>query len=145
MKKWLFTLAAVLVFLVGCNEKQIDTNSSSNMPIAIEVTIQVAEKLDIGVTQLKAYVSQGGEEVNDADEVVFEVWKSGFRDEGVMVQGELDQKGEYVANYEFVEDGVYYMFAHTTARGMHIMPKQQIIVGNPDMSKVVEDDSTNEM
>lgn len=37
------------------------------------------------------------------------------------------------------------MFAHTTARGMHVMPKQELIVGNPDMSKVLEDTSSNSM
>ena len=37
------------------------------------------------------------------------------------------------------------MFAHTTARGMHIMPKKELIVGSPDMSKVLEDNSSSLM
>ena len=49
------------------------------------------------------------------------------------------------AEYTFDHDGVYYMYAHTTARGMHVMPKQQFIVGNPDMSKVLEDSSSSSM
>ena len=40
---------------------------------------------------------------------------------------------------------MYYIFAHTTARGMHVMPKKELIVGSPDMSKVLEDNSSNSM
>lgn len=64
---------------------------------------------------------------------------------GRSLDGELTEDGIYVADYTFDHDGVYYMFAHTTARGMHVMPKQELIVGNPDMSKVLEDTSSNSM
>ena len=37
------------------------------------------------------------------------------------------------------------MYAHTTARGLHVMPKQEIVVGNPDMSKVLEDTASSSM
>ena len=63
--------------------------------------------------------------------VEFEVWESGMRDEGQMIEGNLTEDGVYEANYSFDHDGVYYMFAHTTARGLHVMPKQELIVGEP--------------
>ena len=47
--------------------------------------------------------------------------------------------------HTFDHDGVYYMFAHTTARGLHTMPKQKLTVGNPDMSTVLPDESDNTM
>jgi len=62
-----------------------------------------------------------------------------------MIDGEFTEDGVYTAEYTFDHDGVYYMYAHTTARGMHVMPKQQFIVGNPDMSKVLEDNSSSSM
>ena len=37
------------------------------------------------------------------------------------------------------------MYAHTTANSYHVMPKHEFIVGNPDMSQVLEDDSTSSM
>lgn len=37
------------------------------------------------------------------------------------------------------------MYAHTTAGAYHVMPKHEFIVGNPDMSKVLEDDSSSSM
>ncbi|CAM5267029.1 YtkA-like domain-containing protein OS=Lysinibacillus sphaericus OX=1421 GN=LS41612_04175 PE=4 SV=1 [Lysinibacillus sphaericus] len=45
----------------------------------------------------------------------------------------------------FDHDGVYYMFAHTTANGIHNMPKQQITAGTPDMTKVIQEDEKANM
>ena len=89
--------------------------------------------------ELAAHVEQGGENVDDAV-VEFEVWESGKRDEGQMIDGKLEQDGVYKATTTFDRDGVYFMYAHTTANGVHNMPKQQIIAGNPDMTKVVPED-----
>ena len=57
-----------------------------------------------------------------------------------MIDGKLEQDGVYKATTTFDHDGVYYMYAHTTANGVHNMPKQQIIAGSPDMTKVVPED-----
>lgn len=147
MKKWFYSLVAVPFLLVGCgDEQEVETLETAEMPEIVEVHIQTAEQLNIGETvQLAARVTQGEEAVNDAKEVKFEVWESGLRDEGEMLEGKLTEDGVYVAEYLFDHDGVYYMFAHTTARGMHVMPKQELIVGNPDMSKVLEDTSSDTM
>ena len=145
MKKTILGAALLTLLLVGCKE-EVDTLASGEMPAIVEVDIQSPTRFNVGETvQLSAYVSQGGKAVNDADEVLFEVWESGFRDDGVKLTGKLDGKGLYIVEHEFEHDGVYYMFAHTTARGMHVMPKIQLIVGNPDMSKVIEDKSTDKM
>ena len=79
------------------------------------------------------------------EEVKFEVWESGLRDTSIMLEGELTEDGTYTVDYTFDHDGVYYMYAHTTARGLHVMPKQEFIVGNPDMSKVLEDTASGSM
>jgi len=147
MRKWLYSLVAVPFLLVGCgDEPEVETLDTAEVPSIIDVHIQTAEQLNTGETiQLAARVTQDEEAVNDAKEVKFEVWESGLRDEGEMLDGELTEDGIYVADYTFDHDGVYYMFAHTTARGMHVMPKQELIVGNPDMSKVLEDTSSDSM
>ncbi len=146
MKKWFLSLLAILVLLVGCNE-EIDTNEAgSTMPHPVEVTILTEEKLLVGEkVKLAAQVKQGDEFVEDAEEVKFEVWESGMREDGLMLDGVLTKDGTYEVDFTFDHDGVYYMFAHTTARGMHVMPKRELIVGNPDMSKVLEDKSSNKM
>ena len=146
MKKWFLSLLAVPVLLVGCNEA-VDTNEAgSAMPQPVEVTILTEEKQPVGEkVKLSAQVNQGEDFVDDAEEVKFEVWESGLREDGVMLDGVLTKDGTYEVDFTFDHDGVFYMFAHTTARGMHIMPKKKIIVGNPDMSKVIEDTSGNTM
>ena len=146
MKKWFLSLLAVPVLLVGCNEA-IDTNEAgSAMPQPVEVTILTEKTLPVGEkVKLSAQVKQGDEFVEDAEEVKFEVWESGMREDGVMLDGVLTKEGIYEVDFTFDHDGVYYMFAHTTARGMHIMPKIELIVGSPDMTKVLEDNSSNTM
>ena len=145
MKKLFLTLAATAVLATGCGAEE-DTLDSGTIPVEVIVEVLTPEKLNVGeATTLEVKVTQGGEVVNDVDSVDFEIWESGLRDEGTMIDGKLTEDGVYTAEYTFDHDGVYYMYAHTTARGMHVMPKQQFIVGNPDMSKVLEDDSSSSM
>lgn len=145
-KVWLATAVAAIL-MVGCNgEEDIQTNASEAMVEIVEVEILTPEQLSPNEpVLLEAQVTQGGEFVNDADDVTFEVWESGLREQGVMLDGVFTEDGKYSVEYTFDHDGVYYMFAHTNARGLHIMPKQQITVGQPDLSKVLPDDSSNSM
>ncbi|MCP1145852.1 FixH family protein [Lysinibacillus endophyticus] len=150
MKKWLFSMVAVPVLLMGCssNDKEVDTNDEPVDVEALEVKVHILTPEEVAVNEpveLAAHVTQNNENVDDAESVKFEVWESGYRDNGQMIDGKLDGDGVYKAEITFDHDGVYYMFAHTTARGLHVMPKQQLIVGNPDMSKVKEDNSSDSM
>lgn len=148
MKKTLAVLIFATMTLVGCGDKEVsESPSTSNNEGTLEeviVDIQTAETLSVDDVVLSAKVTQSDEAVDDAS-VEFEVWESGLRDEGHMIEGNLTEDGVYEANYSFDHDGVYYMFAHTNARGLHVMPKQELIVGEPDMSKVLPDDSDNSM
>lgn len=142
MKKWVYSMMALPFLLFGCGDEELQTEALD----IVEVDIQTAELLSAGEPiQLAARITQGEEAVEDADEVKFEVWESGLRDEGEMVYGQLTEDGVYAAEYTFDHDGVYYMYAHTTARGLHVMPKQQLVVGKPDMSQVLEDTSSDSM
>ena len=149
MKKIIISLAVLVAFtLVGCGEKEETHTSTSHQGTLEEVFVEIQTPKELPVGEdivLSAKVSQNDEAVNDADAVKFEVWESGLRDEGQMVEGKLTEDGVYEAEYRFDHDGVYYMFAHTDARGLHVMPKQELTVGTPDMSKVLPDDSDNSM
>lgn len=148
MKKWMYSLVAIPVLLFGCGgeEPEVDTLDSGVMPMEIVVEPQTPALLNANeMVQLAARVTQNNEAVDDAEEVKFEVWESGFRDKAQMVDGKLSENGIYTAEYTFDHEGVYFMFSHTTARGLHAMPKQKIIVGNPDMSQVKEDESNDTM
>ncbi|TQR09202.1 FixH family protein [Psychrobacillus lasiicapitis] len=133
--------------LTGCGAEEANQASQEETTFQeIVVQIQTPEQLTVGEkVVLSAKVSQGEEAVDDADKVEFEVWESGLRDEGEMIEGTLTKDGVYEANHTFDHDGVYYMFAHTTARGLHTMPKQKLTVGSPDLSKVLPDESDDTM
>ncbi|MCK1998213.1 FixH family protein [Psychrobacillus psychrodurans] len=148
MKKTLAVLVFATMTLVGCGDKEATEGASSSHNEGtleeVVVDIQTAKTLSVEDVVLSAKVSQSDEAVDDAT-VEFEVWESGLREEGHMVEGNLTEDGVYEANYSFDHDGVYYMFAHTNARGLHVMPKQELIVGEPDMSKVIPDESDDSM
>ena len=145
MKKIWLVIMLISLFLVGCTKDDVD-ESSVEMEKPLEVTILTEENVPVHTNvELSAQVKYDNGYVNDADEVNFEIWESGLREEGEIVAGAFTKDGIYMAHYQFDHDGVYYMYAHTTAKGMHTMPKQKLIVGNPDMSKVLEDTSTNTM
>lgn len=150
MKKWLLSLIALSALLVGCssNDSKVDTNDEPVDVGALEVVVDILTPKKVAVNEpieLAAHVTQNKEDVDDAEAVQFEVWESGYRDKGHMIDGKLESDGVYKAEFTFDHDGVYYMYAHITARGLHVMPKQKIIVGNPDMSKVIEDHSSDTM
>ncbi len=146
MKKWLFTLIAVPALLVGCGEKEEPATSSAlEEPQMLKVEILTPKEVAINAPiELAAHVIQGEKNIDDAI-VEFEVWESGKRDEGQMLEGTLEKDGVYKAQTTFDHDGVYFMFAHTTANGIHNMPKQQITAGTPDMTQVIKEDEKANM
>ena len=128
MKK-LGTVVFILMlgFLVACAEV---TEETADELAVLEVEFNVPESADPGeAVELEAIVTYGEEIVEDADEVLFEYWLKGNEDDSTKVEGEHTDNGSYVAEVTFDEDGVYEMYAHTTAEGLHTMPLASITVG----------------
>lgn len=129
---WLFMAILAITVLAACS----DDNSGNNEEIeseelkTLEVDFEVPETADAGETvELKATVTYGDEKVKDADEVEFEYWEKGNEDDSTMIEANNNEDGSYTAEVTFENDGVYEMYAHTTARDMHNMPKKSITVG----------------
>lgn len=117
--------ALLLTVLVACDEEDNDDELA-----VLEVNFDVPENADVDETiTLEALVTYGEEKVTDADEVVFEVWEQGHEDDSEMIDAVNHEDGTYTAEVTFDEDGIFEMYAHTTARDMHTMPKKEIIVG----------------
>lgn len=96
----------------------------------LKVEILTPDKLPVNQESiLEARLTQGDELVNDAQEVQFEVWKENNKKQSEMIDGKLEKDGVYTAKKTFQEDGIYYVQAHATARGMHVMPIKKIVVG----------------
>lgn len=143
MKKIIWTaILAGMLLLAACGEEEADTPGAGMNINPIEAAFNSAETADPGEkVTLSVTVVQGEELVEDADEVVYEVWESGHRDESEMLPAEHVGEGVYEAETIFEEEGLYFAQAHTTARRLHVMPKQEITVGNPDSESIVPDDS----
>lgn len=142
MKKfsWMAIPAALLV-LAACGQEDETAGAGMNVnPIETAFnspeTAEPGEEMTLSVT-----VVQGEEVVEDADEVVYEVWESGHRSDSEMLPAEHIGDGVYEAETVFEEEGLYFAQAHTTARRLHVMPKQEITVGSPDPDSIVPDDS----
>lgn len=141
MKKIMW-LGLPFLLLAGCGSEEADSAGTGEMIEEVMVEFNTepqaapAEEVLLSVT-----LSQGDEAVEDASEVVYEVWESGDRDNSEMITAGHTEDGIYEAETSFEEEGLYYMQAHTTARGMHVMPKQEITVGNPDPDSIIPDNS----
>lgn len=121
---FLFTVLTIAL-LTACGG-----DASSDELIPLEVDFEVPETADVGETvELKATVTYGDDPVTDADEVLFEVWEKGKQDEGEKIDGENHEDGTYTLAYTFEHDGIFEMYAHTTAHELHTMPKKEIIIG----------------
>lgn len=141
MKKMMW-LGLPFLLLAGCGSEEADSAGTGEMIEEVMVEFNTEQQADPAEEiLLSVTLSQGDEAVEDASEVVYEVWESGDRDNSEMITAEHTEDGTYEAETSFGEEGLYYMQAHTTARGMHVMPKQEITVGNPDPDSIVPDNS----
>lgn len=139
MKKMI--LIALSLLLAACGAGKANSGDADFIVEELVVEIQTPEQVGAGEkVPLTVKVTQGDEAVEDADEVMFEVWQSGSPKDSEMIEAKHIGDGVYEAETTF-EEGVYFAYAHTTARQLHAMPKQQITAGNPDPASVVPDDS----
>jgi protein SCO1/2 len=106
----------------------VEASASPKQPLDVNIVLN-PDTVQTGQPEtLMAVVSQGDKKVNDADEVMFEVWKKG-KSQHQMVKGESKGNGTYVMEKTFDDPGTYFVMSHVTARGQHVMPKKKITVG----------------
>ncbi|WP_035346959.1 FixH family protein [Halalkalibacter hemicellulosilyticus] len=148
MKKICWSVILVMVgLLVACAGEEQGDIQNDGVPEVVEVDIMLPEIVPGEEVILQTKVTQGNENVDDAEEVEFEVWKHGKKDESDMISGEHQGDGIYEISYTFVDDGVYNVTSHVTARGMHVMPTKQVIVGDvseEELQQLEEDDAQDE-
>ncbi|MCR2823850.1 FixH family protein [Lederbergia panacisoli] len=131
MKKTLWTISvSMLVLLLAACNSGTNNSSEDDIPKIIEVSLEVQETADVNEeVPFKATVIQGDEKVSDADEVVFEVWEEGEKDDSEMIDSVNNKDGTYEAKKAFDRDGLFTVQVHVTARGLHTMPKKSVTVG----------------
>ncbi len=115
--------------LAACNGTAETENEDEELK-SLDVEFEVPEQADAGeIIELNAIVTYGDEEVTDADEVKFEYWEMGNEEDSITVDANNNGDGTYSAEVSFDHDGVYEMYAHTSARAIHTMPKKSITIG----------------
>ncbi|PJN86646.1 FixH family protein [Bacillus sp. mrc49] len=129
MKK-IYMCSALLIMLAGCQqaEMQEDKEVNSAVPESMEASIAIKGSLDKGKEViLETTVKQGSRLVNEADEVLFEVRKSGH-DKREMLDSKNTGSGKYQVMHTFTEQGKYIVIAHVTAKGLHVMPEKEVVI-----------------
>ncbi|PFA62555.1 hypothetical protein CN378_20210 [Bacillus sp. AFS015802] len=124
-------VGSLALIIAACGNSNENNGAKDDEKLeAIEATLDVPEKGDKGETiSLSTKVTQGDENVDDAGEVKYEIWKNGQKDESEMIEAKHQKGGVYKAEKTFKEDGMYTVQVHVTARDMHTMPKTEIAIG----------------
>lgn len=108
-----------------------NTTNPSNTAQLVGVEILLNEEISPNqATELKVQITQGQENVEDADDVQFEIWRVSGKDPSEMSKAQHEKDGVYSIKKTFQDNGVYYVQAHVTARDIHVMPKTVVIVGD---------------
>jgi hypothetical protein len=132
------SILSVAVALAACgqdnaNETENNSAAEETQVETLDVALDTPEKVEKGEkVTFSATVTQGDEKVDDADEVMFEVWKEGSKEESEMIEASHDGDGVYSAEKQLDEAGKHFVQSHVTARDLHTMPKNEIMVGSEE-------------
>jgi hypothetical protein len=125
----LFVLLACVLLLVSCSPAPA-SNPEVEALIQVDLILPTDPVATLQSVPFEARVTQGEEPVADAQEVSFEFRLVG-QDEHDLIDANHAENGSYRIDKTFEAEGTYEVTTHVTARGMHVMPKKEIVVGNP--------------
>ncbi|WP_223700914.1 FixH family protein [Sutcliffiella deserti] len=139
MKRYLLFISLIAILMTtacGNTSNNQESGTGDGIPTIVEVEILLPESIEPNEeVKIEALVTQGEEKVQDANEVMFEVWQQGQEVDHEMIEATNDGSGIYSFTKTFEEEGIYYIVAHTTARDMHVMPRIEVTVGHPEPSE----------
>lgn len=127
MRKYFLITSVLLFVLVGCSKANDKAENEEVEFINVEVKVLPEDPKQNEKVTLQAIVTMGDENVDDADEVTFEIWKEG-KEEHEKIPAAHDGNGVYSIETTLEEPGLYNFISHVTARSMHSMPKIQFKV-----------------
>lgn len=133
MKKLAVVLASSML-LAACgasseNHEGHHSHESSDKvtPVKVKLTVPDHIKVDEKV-ELSAKVTHDGKNVNDADEVMFEIIRDHNTKTSVKKKVTKATDGIYKLDYTFDKKGKYEVISHVTAHNQHTMPDKQLTV-----------------
>lgn len=130
MKKlWIMILSIGLIGLLSaCGKKEEPKPAPEVLPIEVELTVTEAVAIDETV-EMSTLVTMGDRKLDNASEVVYEVWEEGKKSDSVMIDAVNEGEGIYTAETSFADDGLFNIQVHVTAEAQHSMPVKQVTVG----------------
>src|SRR5699024_12829847 len=120
-------MVGTIARVAACGDHSNDSEELKMLEVDFGVPETAAIDEDV---ELKATVTYGDEQVTDADQMEFEYWPEEDRDDSTFIDGENNEDGTYTAEVSFEEDGVYEIYAHTTAKALHTIPKKSTEIVN---------------
>ncbi|MFD1774528.1 FixH family protein [Paenibacillus rhizophilus] len=132
LKKIVYSMV-IAATLTGCSSvgnkhTAMDMSEMSMEPIKVELTWSPAEAAVHQEITFEARITQGGDVVYDANEVLFEVVNTADPSKKLELTGQPDGEGKYTAVGALEEAGTYSVTSHATARTQHSMPTKPLTV-----------------
>ncbi|MDQ0219937.1 FixH family protein [Peribacillus cavernae] len=138
MKRVYLLFFASLLILSACQNKETaeDKEVISNVPdpLTAEISSRGVNSTSKEIL-LEAIVTQGTKSLDHADEVTFEIRKSG-EDNRQLIEADNDGYGKYRIMHTFRDDGKYIVIAHVTAGEQHVMPEKELVIKGGQHSDV---------
>lgn len=133
MKKFwsLVLMIALIGVLAACgNEEEVEPEPAPELlPLQVDLTVTEAAEVDETV-ELSTLVTMGDRKLDEADEVIYEIWEEGKKSESVKIDSVNEGEGIYTAETTFEHDGTFNVQVHVTAEAQHSMPIAIVTVGN---------------
>lgn len=124
----------IVLLLAACSSQTEEINYLD--PIEVELITNDELEVNTEITT-QAIISQSGSPVSNISEVIFEIWQHGNKETYSSVDGTEVGEGVYEVTWLAEEEGIYYIYYHITAAGMHRMEKIHYIIGDADEKKIL--------
>ncbi|EFU41718.1 hypothetical protein PVOR_12320 [Paenibacillus vortex V453] len=127
-KSGLIVLILCVLLLVSCSSAPASDAEVEEL-IRVDLILPTGPVKTSETVPFEARVTQGESPVEDAQEVEFE-FRLADQVEFQRIEAKHEEDGRYRIEKAFEVEGTYEVTAHVTARGMHVMPKKEIVVGD---------------
>ncbi|MBW4080426.1 FixH family protein [Paenibacillus sp. S150] len=129
-----FCSIIIAASIAGCSESREAENglhTAANMsmqPIQVELDWSPGQVSAGQQVTFEALVTQDGEPVDDAKEVLFEIVNDNNKSRKFEFRGKSAGDGTYRAEGRIDGEGEYTVTSHVTARTQHSMPSKKLVV-----------------
>ncbi|MCT2536502.1 FixH family protein [Aquibacillus koreensis] len=127
LKRAIVVMFLFILIVAACDNTTENKEDFLGEVVEVEIELEPETPRVNTDTTIKAIVTQGKDKVNDANEVIFEVWKEGQEDHE-MIEASNQGDGIYSITKQFKTEGNYFVVSHVTARDMHVMPRKAYTV-----------------